>query len=81
MDFWDHSSWKRIPQNDPSADVPEVNTPRLIKHVNPDVKLILILRDPIERLVKLSYKLQTHHQFKNSQHVKAVYSALESAKI
>ncbi|XP_045181994.2 uncharacterized protein LOC123540782 isoform X2 [Mercenaria mercenaria] len=50
MDFWDQSSWKRIPQNDPTTDTPEVTTPSLIKHVNPSVKLILILRDPVERL-------------------------------
>ncbi|XP_045182321.2 carbohydrate sulfotransferase 15-like [Mercenaria mercenaria] len=50
MDFWDQSSWKQIPQNDPTTDTPEVTTPTLIKHVNPNVKLILIFRDPIERL-------------------------------
>ncbi|XP_060591234.1 GATA zinc finger domain-containing protein 14-like isoform X2 [Ruditapes philippinarum] len=33
MDFWDHSSWKKIPQNDPTADLPVVNTPSLIKHI------------------------------------------------
>ncbi|XP_053389659.1 carbohydrate sulfotransferase 15-like [Mercenaria mercenaria] len=50
MDFWDQSSWKQIPQNDPTTGTPEVTTPTLIKHVNPNAKLILIFRDPIERL-------------------------------
>ncbi|XP_060567594.1 uncharacterized protein LOC132726294 isoform X2 [Ruditapes philippinarum] len=50
MDFWDQSSWKRIPQNDFTADIPRLTTPSLIKHVNPNIRLILILRDPIERL-------------------------------
>jgi hypothetical protein len=49
MDFWDQSSWKRIPQNDFTADIPRLTTPSLIKHVNPNIRLILILRDPIER--------------------------------
>ncbi|KAL3891470.1 hypothetical protein ACJMK2_003732 [Sinanodonta woodiana] len=50
MDFWDQASWKMIPQNDPMMDEPVYTTPHLIKHVNPGVKLILLLRDPIERL-------------------------------
>ncbi|KAK3584633.1 hypothetical protein CHS0354_003917, partial [Potamilus streckersoni] len=50
MDFWDQASWKMIPQNDPNLDEPVYTTPHLIKHVNPGVKLILLLRDPIERL-------------------------------
>lgn len=49
MDFYDHTSWKMIPQNDPSALLPNVTTPSLVHHVNPDVKLILLLRDPVER--------------------------------
>jgi len=51
MDFWDHATWRLIPQNNPRADEPSILTPSLVKHVNPDVKLILILRDPIERRV------------------------------
>ncbi|KAK3577378.1 hypothetical protein CHS0354_008475 [Potamilus streckersoni] len=50
MDFWDHSMWRYIPQNNISADEPDVLAPDLIHHVNPDVKLILVLRNPIERL-------------------------------
>ncbi|KAL3851668.1 hypothetical protein ACJMK2_015397 [Sinanodonta woodiana] len=50
MDFWDHTMWRRIPQNDMLADEPVVLAPDLIRHINPDVKLILMLRDPIERL-------------------------------
>ncbi|KAK3592495.1 hypothetical protein CHS0354_026616 [Potamilus streckersoni] len=50
MDFWDHTMWRRIPQNDMLANEPVVLAPDLIRHINPDVKLILMLRDPIERL-------------------------------
>jgi hypothetical protein len=48
MDFWDMSGWKDIPQNSGLKE-PVIITPHLIKHMNPRVKLILILRDPIER--------------------------------
>lgn len=50
MDFWDQASWHLIPQNDHSKDLPEVTTAHLVKHVNPNVKLILLVRDPVERL-------------------------------
>lgn len=51
MDFWDHSDWREIPQNDPTADVPTFITPHLVKHVQPNVKLILMLRQPAERYI------------------------------
>ncbi|KAL3885343.1 hypothetical protein ACJMK2_025414 [Sinanodonta woodiana] len=50
MDFWDHTMWKYIPQNNYLADEPDVLAPDLIRHINPEVKLILILRNPLERL-------------------------------
>ncbi|KAL4217599.1 Carbohydrate sulfotransferase 15 [Mactra antiquata] len=50
MDFWDHSSWRMIAQNDPTVDEPNITTPTLVKHINPGIKLILLLRDPVERL-------------------------------
>ncbi|XP_033754792.1 carbohydrate sulfotransferase 15-like [Pecten maximus] len=49
MDFWDFSGWPQIPQNR-NQTIPKILTPHLIKHVNPNVKLILVLRDPTERL-------------------------------
>lgn len=55
MDFWDHSDWREIPQNDPTADVPTFITPHLVKHVQPNVKLILMLRQPAERLYSHYY--------------------------
>lgn len=62
MDFWDHSDWREIPQNDPTADVPKFMTPHLVKHVQPNVKLILMLRQPAERLYSHYY----HGQYGNS---------------
>ncbi|XP_060085116.1 carbohydrate sulfotransferase 15-like [Ylistrum balloti] len=50
MDLWDQSYWKLIPQNDPEGTEPNITTPYLIKYVNPAIKLILILRNPVERL-------------------------------
>lgn len=49
MDFWDHKHWRDIHQNDPYANVPKVMTPHLVKHVLPNIKLILLLREPAER--------------------------------
>ncbi|XP_078331635.1 carbohydrate sulfotransferase 15-like isoform X1 [Crassostrea virginica] len=57
MDFWDHSLWWLIPQNDQNASEPTVLTPHLIQHVLPDIKLILMLRDPVERLYSHYYHL------------------------
>ena len=54
MDFWDHSLWWLIPQNDHNASEPTVLTPHLIQHVLPDIKLILMLRDPVERYSSIS---------------------------
>ncbi|XP_069106463.1 carbohydrate sulfotransferase 15-like [Argopecten irradians] len=50
MDFWDQSFWRLIPQNDPEGAEPNITTPYLIKYVNPSIKLILILRNPVDRL-------------------------------
>lgn len=64
MDFWDHSDWREIPQNDPTADVPTFITPHLVKHVQPNVKLILMLRQPAERYdLANKYKGRYRHLF------------------
>ncbi|OWF39546.1 Carbohydrate sulfotransferase 15 [Mizuhopecten yessoensis] len=62
MDLWDQSFWKLIPQNDPEGIEPNVTTPYLIKYVNPSIKLILILRNPVERL----YSHYLHGNYGNS---------------
>ncbi|KAL5016974.1 hypothetical protein ScPMuIL_006563, partial [Solemya velum] len=49
MDFWDFSGWPLIPQNRGLTE-PKILTPHLIRHINPNVKLFLILRDPVDRL-------------------------------
>lgn len=69
MDFWDFSGWPLIPQNK-NQTLPKVLTPHLIKHLNPNVKLILVLRDPTERLysdyVFLKSGIQTPEAFDNA---------------
>lgn len=55
MDFWDHKFWRDIHQNDPYENVPKVMTPHLVKHVQPNIKLILLLREPAERLYSHYY--------------------------
>ncbi|KAL4240639.1 hypothetical protein ACF0H5_001430 [Mactra antiquata] len=49
MDMWDMSGWVSIPQNTGKKE-PTFITPHLIKHLNPNVKLIIILRNPVDRL-------------------------------
>lgn len=53
MDMWDMSGWVSIPQNQGFRE-PRVLTPHLIKHMNPAVKLIVILREPVERSVSVT---------------------------
>ncbi|VDI28441.1 Hypothetical predicted protein [Mytilus galloprovincialis] len=48
MDMWDYRGWPQIPQNLNKSD-PEILTPHLIRHLNPDMKFIIILRNPIDR--------------------------------
>ncbi|XP_061187382.1 carbohydrate sulfotransferase 15-like [Saccostrea echinata] len=50
MDFWDHNHWREIPQNDPNSSEPKFLTPHFVRHVQPNIKLILLLREPAERL-------------------------------
>jgi hypothetical protein len=48
MDMWDFRRWTQIPQNWNKTE-PVVLTPHLIKHLRPEMKFIIILRNPIER--------------------------------
>ncbi|KAK3579908.1 hypothetical protein CHS0354_031428, partial [Potamilus streckersoni] len=48
-DVWDFAGWPMIPQNKGLSE-PVVLTPHLVRHINPRVKMIVILRDPVERL-------------------------------
>lgn len=50
MDVWDMSEWDLIPQNDVNLREPTFTTSDLIRHVNPYVKLLLILRNPVDRV-------------------------------
>ena len=50
MDFWDFRAWPLIPQNR-GLQEPMVLTPHLMKHLYRDPKFIIIMRDPVERLV------------------------------
>ncbi|CAC5410827.1 CHST15 [Mytilus coruscus] len=49
MDMWDFRGWPQIPQNLNKSE-PEILTPHLIRHLYPDMKFIIILRNPIDRL-------------------------------
>ncbi|XP_060067963.1 carbohydrate sulfotransferase 15-like [Ylistrum balloti] len=49
MDLWGMYYWKYIPQNDATLSEPVYTTPHLIHHINPGLKLIVILREPAER--------------------------------
>jgi hypothetical protein len=62
MDFWDHASWRLIPQNNQSADEPDFTATLLVQRVNPGVRLIVILRKPADRL----YSSFLHSRFGRS---------------
>ena len=56
--LWDGERWKLDPLN-AGLDTPAVLIPHKLHHVTPDVKLIVILRDPADRLLsdyKFFYK-------------------------
>ncbi|KAK3099481.1 hypothetical protein FSP39_005091 [Pinctada imbricata] len=58
MDFWDHRYWKYIQQNNPNSKEPIVTTPNLLYHLVPNIKLILVLREPVERLYSHYYQFE-----------------------
>ncbi|XP_060602535.1 carbohydrate sulfotransferase 15-like [Ruditapes philippinarum] len=76
MDFWDMSGWKVIPQNSRLKE-PVIITPHLIKHMNPHVKLVLILRDPIERLLSDYFFLQQGVMTVEGFHLEVVKSIVK----
>ncbi|XP_014776385.2 carbohydrate sulfotransferase 15 isoform X1 [Octopus bimaculoides] len=47
--FWDFTGWPLIAQNK-GLEQPTVLTPHCISHLTPNVKFILLLRNPVERL-------------------------------
>lgn len=60
MDFWDHTLWWLIPQNNGNASEPVFTTPHLIHYVQPNIKLILLLREPAERWEPATF-VEWHH--------------------
>ncbi|WAQ98128.1 CHSTF-like protein, partial [Mya arenaria] len=50
MDIWDRFLESNTPQNSPGAEELLWTTPYAAKHINPNVKLLLMLRDPVDRL-------------------------------
>ena len=46
--FWDNSDWEKFPENRNQSE-PLYIIPHYIHHIIPDVKLILMFRDPVER--------------------------------
>lgn len=47
--FWDNNDWVKLPENKDQSE-PLYITPHYIHQIIPDVKLILMLRDPVERM-------------------------------
>jgi len=52
MDVWDRKYEENTPQNIPGSEELLWTTPYAVKHINPNVKLLLMLRDPVERYVE-----------------------------
>ena len=48
--FWEASHWKELPENR-GLDEPKYVTAHYVKHIVPDVKIIVILRNPTDRCV------------------------------
>ena len=53
MDSYDRFSEEATPQNTPGAEELLWTTPYSVHHINPNVKLLLVIRDPIERYIKI----------------------------
>nr|XP_022316415.1 carbohydrate sulfotransferase 15-like isoform X2 [Crassostrea virginica] len=64
MDMWDFRGWKMIPQNR-GLQEPKYLTPHLIQHINPGVKLIVLLRNPADRLYSDYYFIDNGERVKN----------------
>ncbi|KAK2180939.1 hypothetical protein NP493_419g02005 [Ridgeia piscesae] len=52
--FWDMSYWRMMPENR-GCDEPQYMTAHYVKHILPDVKIMVILRNPIDRLLSDSF--------------------------
>ncbi|VDI07541.1 Hypothetical predicted protein [Mytilus galloprovincialis] len=70
MDIWYPYDWTLIPQNNPTSEEPVYVTTNLIYHLNPNIKLILVIRDPAESnsqgeniVTFLSVKERTIYEF------------------
>ncbi|KAJ8300580.1 hypothetical protein KUTeg_022099, partial [Tegillarca granosa] len=65
-DLWDFTGWPQIHQNRGLKE-PKVLTPHLIKHLSPNTKFIIMLRDPIRSCLELSpqyfINLRLHSDF------------------
>ncbi|GFO41966.1 carbohydrate sulfotransferase 15 [Plakobranchus ocellatus] len=48
--FWDFTGWTHIPQNSGKAAAEALLTPECIKHLTPDAKFLVIIRNPTDRL-------------------------------
>jgi len=46
--FWDNYEWQKFPENAGQTE-PKYVVADYIHHIIPDVKLILILRNPVDR--------------------------------
>ncbi|XP_021362965.1 carbohydrate sulfotransferase 15-like [Mizuhopecten yessoensis] len=59
--FWDNTWWWRYPENR-NDEEPGIVTANFIRHILPEVKLLVILRNPVDRLYSgyLFFKKHTH---------------------
>ncbi|XP_021340126.1 carbohydrate sulfotransferase 15-like [Mizuhopecten yessoensis] len=73
MDAWDFRGWTQIPQNK-GLQEPKFLTPDLVQHVNKNMKLIIIMRNPIERLYSDYFFLKLAGQSSEAFHNSVVAS-------
>ncbi|XP_060068341.1 carbohydrate sulfotransferase 15-like [Ylistrum balloti] len=63
--LWDHHWWWEYPGNE-NDKVPRILNAHFIRHILPDVKLLVILRNPVDRLYS-DYLFFNKHQQKSVQ--------------
>ena len=51
--FWDLTGWDLMPQNQNVTPEAALVTPHCIHHLTPRAKIILVLRNPVDRLLLL----------------------------
>ena len=79
--FWENSDWELSPDNAGLTEPRYIN-PHYVRHVLPDAKLILILRNPVERLYsELKHRVRLEHRFEEQPNISLAFHAVARSEI